>query len=469
MGINLDELRGQIRGLLAAKRGDEAVDLLDAAADEAGDAVDEIVANAERSGRTDLLASEQRAFDAARKTAQAVAAMRSNTYKQLAAESRRAGQKAADDFEKRTTPVTARVTNEPGVYRPDGEHSFFRDLVHRSEDPAAGERLARHQEGTKTEQRDAATSAFGALVPPQYLTAQYAENLRAGRPFLNAVTSLALPSEGMSLEVPRGTTATTVLQQTTENTGVSETDFDETTLSVPVRTHSGQQDVSRQGLDRGRGVDQIIMSDLASAYATRVDWEALNGTGASGTMFGVRSTTGISTVTCLTASAIAHIRGIIDASQQIASTRFAAPTLIVAHPRRWGFWAAATDSSGRPLVDVSASGMNTWGAGNLSGNGPVGSIAGIPVVLDPNIPTTVSTSTITGATEDVVIVTRREDVLHWSEPGSPEPLRVRYDATGAGNLTVKIVAWGYNAFDAGRYPTATRILTGSGFGTPSFA
>jgi len=46
--------------------------------------------------------------------------------------------------------------------------------------------------------------------------------------------------------------------------------------------------------------------------------------------------------------------------------------------------------------------------------------------------------------------------------GPGRPLLIRAEQTGAGNLTVKFVVYGYSAFTAGRYPLATGDITGTG-------
>jgi HK97 family phage major capsid protein len=374
--------------------------------------------------------------------------------------------------------VPARVTSEPEVYTRGGEHSFLHDALVRSLDPEAAARIQRNQAmGRDRLDREGrasvATAGFGALVVPQFLTDMYAEVVRAGRPFLNAVTSNDLPDEGMTLNIPRGTTGTSVLQQTTENTAVASVTFDETTLAVPVCTYAGDQDVSRQAFDRGRNVDQIIMSDLAADYATRVNFDAINGTGTNNRHLGILSTTnGVTTVTfsgtALTTTAAGLHSKVADAIQRVNSTRFMSPTVIFMHPRRWGWLTAAVDTTGRPLVvPNSQSPMNAIGVGRAAEFGQVvGTMLGLPVVTDASIPTTVSSSTISGAAEDVVIVTRAPDVHIFED--SPGPALVEFRETLAGSLSVKIVAWGYSAFTAGRYPSATAIVSGSSLVTPTF-
>jgi HK97 family phage major capsid protein len=396
---------------------------------------------------------------------------------QVNEEARNAALEAQKKYGKGDTKPTsgARVTNEPVTYRLGGDHSFVFDAMMRSNDPEARERIERNQkEGMarlRAEGRDVGTSAFGALVVPQYLTDMYAEVVRAGRPLLNAVNNLALPPQGMTLNIPRGTTGTVVASQSDQGDAVTSVDFDETTLVVPVVTIAGQQNLSRQAIDRGTGVDQIIMQDLASAYATQQDNQAINGDGSNGTYAGILSTTGVTTVTyanvAATTTAAALHSKVADAIQRINSTRYMAPTLIVMHPRRWGYLTSATDTTGRPLVvpNVQAP-QNAIGVGEAAGYGQiVGVMLGLPVMTDANVPTTVSTWTGGGA-QDVVIVTRAPDLHLWEN--TVGPTTVEFRETLAGNLQVKVVAHGYSAFTAERWPTATAVVSGSSLGTPTF-
>lgn len=361
---------------------------------------------------------------------------------------------------------TVTVTNEPDIYNEHSEHSFFADaLAAPKGNAAAQDRLARHQaHETKLETRDIGTSAAGALVVPQYLTNLFAENLTAGRPFLNAVQSLPLPNEGMTINIPRGTTATSVAAQSAENAALDETDFDETTLTVNVRTYGGQQDVSRQAIDRGRGVDSIIYADLVAQYAATSDADAIAADGTSGTHLGVLSVSGTNAVAYTDASpTVAECYPkIADAIQRVNSNRYMPADLIVMHPRRWGWFMSNVDSSSRPLV-VPAANMpqNAFGVGTNGGVGVVGQIMGVTVVVDANIPTTLG-----GGTEDAILVMRASDAIIMEEASAPR--RFEFEQTAGGNLTVKLGVFGYQAFTAGRYPTGISKITGTGLAAPTF-
>ena len=370
-----------------------------------------------------------------------------------------------DDAEKATE---VRVGAEPLTYSERSGTSFFRDLYASQlhHDVSAQGRIARHSSEMDVEYRDSSTASFAGLVVPQYLTQLAAELARAGRPFANLCTQLPLPSDGMTINISRVTTGSTAAVQATENSAVSEQDLDDTLLTVDIRTIAGQQDVSRQALDRGTGVDAIIMADLSSAIATTLDEGCIYGDGTSGALLGLNNITGKNDVTFTTGSPTVALLypKILDAIQQINSTRYAGPNLIIMHPRRAAFMQAAVDSSNRPLVvPVANVPQNTMGVGPTAGYGLNGlQIAGIPVVVDANISTTGGASN----TEDSIFVVRREDMLLFESAGAPS--MVRMDQTLGGQLTVKIVAFQYAAAVFGRYPGSISKVSGTGLIAPPF-
>ncbi len=384
----------------------------------------------------------------------------------------------------------ARVTAEERTYSAErsrrGTASFFADAfrMRESNDPHAFERLARHARETEVEgeltERAMTTGGFAGLVVPQYLVDMYALILRTGRPVANLVQGMPLPDQGMQLIIPRGTTGATAASQATENSSVSSTDEVWANLTVPVVTIAGQQDVSRQSLERGTpGIDELIYLDLGAAYHAELDRQVLNGSGASNQMLGILGTSGINASTAYgvaltpglfglkTAGGIAAIAG--------AGTRVV-PNLIVQHPRRWGWLNGQSDSTGRPLVVPGVGGpMNVLALnsspGAYSGDGDptstgtvesVGSLQGLPLVTDANVPTNMGT-----LNEDVEIVMDRRHAILW-EDGDGQPRQLRFEQTLGNQLTVKLVIYGYAAFTAGRYPVAFSKVggadSGAGFG-----
>ena len=369
-----------------------------------------------------------------------------------------------DDAEKATE---VRVGEEPLTYSETSGRSFFRDQYasQMHHDPSAQQRIARHSAEMDVEYRDSSTASFAGLVVPQYLTQLAAELARAGRPFANLCTQLPLPSDGMTINISRVTTGSTAAVQATENSAVSEQDLDDTLLTVDIRTVAAQQDVSRQALDRGTGVDAIIMADLSSAIATALDLGCLYGDGTSGALLGLNNITGKNDVVYTDGSpTVAEFYPkLLDAIQQINSNRFAGPDLIVMHPRR-AAWLQAAVADSRPLVlpEVNVP-QNAMGVGPTSGYGSFGlQVAGIPVVVDANV----KTDTGAGSNEDSVFVVRRADMLLFESAGAPS--MVRMDQTLGGQLTVKIVAFQYAAAVFGRYPAAISQVMGTGLVAPTF-
>jgi HK97 family phage major capsid protein len=375
---------------------------------------------------------------------------------------------------------SARVTSEPRTYtaRADasGTASFFRDayLSEFKQNRGARERLERHgnevvAHGEMTE-RATTTGSFAGLIVPQYLTDQAALLVRAGRPFANTCQKLQIPDQGTQFQIPRGTTGASAAVQATENTSVSSTDEVWANVTVNVATIAGQQDVSRQSIERGTpGIDALIYLDLSGAYGVALDVQVLSGSGSAGQVLGVLNTAGVNQATAFAAAATpttfyTKTAGELNA---VATTRFMAPTVIAMHPRRWYWMVGQVDTTGRPLVVPSTNGpfnafaVQDGSPDDIGGKQAVGWMQGLPVILDASIPTAVGTGP-----EDQVIVYRNTDLLLW-EDGDGMPKELRFEQTLGNQLTIKLVVYGYIAFTAGRYPTAVGIVGGNA-GTAGF-
>ena len=367
-----------------------------------------------------------------------------------------------------------RVGAEPRTYSRETERagrSFFSDAwasVRGNMD--ALERQQRHLREVKVHkeisERAVTSGTFGGLVVPQYLVEMAAPKLRNGRPLANIVSRHQLPEQGMNLVIPRGTTGASADVQASENTAVSNTDEAWADLTVPVRTVSGQQDVSRQSLERGAGVDQLIYSDLARAYMAAVGTQVISGTGGSGQVLGILNTAGIGAATAFGAAVSAT-----NFNSKIAGANVAvwsagqgiAADALVMHPRRWGWLTGQVDTTGRPIVQANpAAAYNTAAIGAMGGealgDSPTPFVgvhsSGLPVLLDLNIPTTVGTNS-----EDVVLALD-SDELHLWEDGDGLPRQLSFEQTTGGSLTTKLVVYGYIAFTAGRYPQAVAKVGG---------
>lgn len=368
-----------------------------------------------------------------------------------------------------TTTVQVRVTNEPDMYTHEAE-TFIRDLyaAQVKGDAAAAQRLARHQ-AYEVEKRAVTTTTMGGVIPPQYLVDLYAKAPRNGRIYADQANHQKLPDEGMSIIIPRFTAGLATGIQATQNTAVTTQDPTEVDLTVPVATIAGYSAVSRQTLERGSYSEPILFEDLIARYNANLDVQALSGSGAAGQMLGVLNTAGVSAATVSTATVVALYPKISDVIQQI-NTAFGGlgyvADKIIMHPRRFGAFTAALDSSNRPLlVPAQMPGAsNAMAAGGaVAAYGYTGTLLqGLPVYTDANIPTNLGA----GTNEDRVIV-QCSQVVHLWERDS-DPVTLGFEQTAGNQLQVQLVAYGYAAFTAGRYPAASGVVSGTGLVPPTF-
>jgi HK97 family phage major capsid protein len=365
----------------------------------------------------------------------------------------------------------ARVGREERTYNPSADVSFIADIVGRSfGDADAAGRLARHMQEERVERpgaesRAIGTSALGAIVVPQYLVDLYAPKARAGRKLADLANKHQLPSEGMTATIPLITTGSTAAAQSSQNASVSETNIAETDLSVPVITIAGQQTVSAQAVARGRNTESIVVADLVSAYNTKLDSLIINGTGSSGEYVGIISTTNVNSITYTSGSptgALAY-SAILNAVQTAETATFKSPDLIVMHPRRWASLLAYV-STNQTLFGVQGAGVLQAGAGIAPDYSvPVaGTIAGINVITDGNIPTNANSAT----NQDTILVLNTSE-LHLFEDAQA-PLMIRAEQTSAASLGVLLVVFGFSAFTADRYGAAHSRIVGTGLVTPTF-
>jgi len=139
------------------------------------------------------------------------------------------------------------VTKESMTYDRDGKNSFVRDMIGAQlrNDRASWERLNRHQQEVAIETRDISRTdgAGGDFVPPIYLINEYAEFARAARVTADLVTNMALPAGTDSINIPQITTGTLAAFQSADNSATTTRDMVSSTVTAPVRTISGYENV----------------------------------------------------------------------------------------------------------------------------------------------------------------------------------------------------------------------------------
>jgi HK97 family phage major capsid protein len=355
------------------------------------------------------------------------------------------------------------VKSEPRTYTKRSDSSFIRDAYNAqfNNDFAAKERLSRHMQEERVERRDVTSANFAGLIVPQFLTELAAPFARAGRVFMDVSRKHALPADGLTISISKVTTGSATAVQT-EGAAVQETNMDDTKLDVSVLTIAGQQNVSRQALERGTNVDSLVSADLISAYHTKLDQTYVT----TGTDSLTNSITQVITYTDASPTVAELYPKIMDGIQRIQTNFFGGPNFILMHPRRLAFILAALDNSNRPLAVPTSNGpLNAFAVGDGSvvyGNSGY-TIAGLPVITDANVITTNGV----GGDEDVIIIGNTQESHLW-EDGDGAPMMLRFEEPKVAELDVTMVVYGYSAYTAKRYPNAFALIGGTGLVTPTF-
>lgn len=368
--------------------------------------------------------------------------------------------RAAEAAELRKVIGGAVVKNEARTYSLQADTSFIRDAyaAQFNNDYMASERLARHMSEERIERRDVTSTNFAGLVVPQFLTDLAAPFARAGRVTADLARKHQLPNEGLTISISKVTTGTAVASQS-EGATVQETNMDDTKLDLTVKTFAGQQNVSRQALERGTNIDSLVMADLVSAYHTTLNTAVVAELLASAGQ-AVTYTDASPTVAELYPK-------LVDAIQKVQTTFFAGPNVIIMHPRRLGMILAAVDGQNRPLAvpTPSSSGQPAYAYGSGApqyGNSGY-SILGLPVYTDA----TISIVEGAGTNQDTIYIGNSQE-LHLWEQGSGEPMMLRFEQPKAAELDVTMIVYGYSAFTANRYANAWAQINGTGLVTPTF-
>jgi HK97 family phage major capsid protein len=372
-----------------------------------------------------------------------------------------------------------RITKEEPTYRDGnapGDHSYYKDLwaATRYGDQDALARLQRNNEETRDLIRTDTTSV-GEFVPPAWLLELYQPGIRASRRVTaNLVRQMALPGGTDSLNVPRISTNPTVAAQTTDNAAVNEVDTVSATVTAPVVTFAGQNDVAIQVLEQSPlagGFDSLIFAELLADMDRYVDTQVLNGTGANGQVKGIvvvamANTTNRTAYTDASATVPEMFPAYSQVVSKVTTNRKDTVEAFVMHPRRWYWTAGSVDGSNRAYVVPTAGGPNNaYGTISNSGlaEGSVGQIFGIPVYLDPNVPVLLTNGAGAAGTEDIVLAAKFSDmILFESTPRTrvlPEVL--------SGTLTTRLQVYEYAAFTAERAPTGVGCIYDTGMSAPS--
>lgn len=444
--------------------------------------VEVILAGANQEGRSNLTEEEDRRCEELKNVVQLAKSAQEGsknklrqalaTKSELAEQEERFKSVTVTSAGKRTKPKydeVMRVGSEPRVYSRESDpvgKQFLSDVVKSKlfSDVGSNERLARHMHEERIERpqylerASDSTAQFTGLTVPQYLTDMVAPAVAAMKPFADLCTNQhQLPADGMSVNISKITTATTAgLQPTGENNALVSQAAQDTLLTIPVQTAGGWVNISRQAIDRGTGIDDVILQDLFKRYYTDLDNQLLN-----------QATTGLANISTSTAAAGTTgpniVSAIIGGMSRMESTLlgFGGPTHAVMHPRRW-YYLQSQFGSTFPLINWAANQVPTNQAGIAFGNQYGSQVRGklpngLDVVADANVTTT--------GTDEIYVVSRDECHL-WTDPA--QPAFIRAEQPNATSLGVLLVVYGYYAYTFNRYTGAQQKITQAGFTAPTF-
>lgn len=376
--------------------------------------------------------------------------------------------------------ATVAVTSEPNpVYRKgdSSSPSFFRDMAAFQLNTNFGadvtlhgarERLAKSQE-TRANDLTTTAGAGGEFAPPLWLIEDFVPLARPARVTADLCVKDTLPSGVSSINLPKVSGGTTVAVQATQGTALSDTAMTTTSVTSGITTIGGKQIVAMQLLQQsGIPFDQVILSDLALAYAGALDIQVLTGSGSSGQLRGLKNGASVGATTFTSASpavtsataANSFYNKVISAINSVFVGRYLPPTAIVMHPQRWNWVLEGLDSQVRPLVVPNGPMFNGVGTDNgPTAQGATGTLLGLPVYVDPNIPVTLGG----GTNQDVVYVLRQPDVYLWESALQ----QASFDATYADQASILFRVLGYAAFIPDRFGPSVNAINGTGLVTPT--
>jgi len=285
-----------------------------------------------------------------------------------------------------------------------------------------------NDEDAKSYLRAAADTTDNAgLIPTRQLTEVINPLSNADRPFIDSVSSAALPDAGMTFEIPKLTQVPTVAV-TAEGAAPSQTDQNVSFLSVDVKKYAGRQIFSVELLDRSSpAFFAELVRQMEFAYAKATDAAVGTALITGGTDGGNRT---------LTAANIQDF--ISDAAVSIYKGTLGFATNIVVSPEQWGALMGLVDGSNRAVFTQTINPQNA--SGNLTPTNIRGNIGGLNL--------RVSTA-LTDGTGDNTMIVINPDSYTWYE-STKYRLETNVISTGQ----IDVAYYGYGAI-------ATKVAAGA--------
>jgi HK97 family phage prohead protease len=208
------------------------------------------------------------------------------------------------------------------------------------------------------------TTDNSGLIPTRQLTEVINPLSNADRPFIDSISTAALPDAGMTFEIPKLTQVPSVAL-TAEGAAPSEQDQNISFLSVNVGKYAGSQKFSVELLDRSSpAFFSELVRQMEFAYAKATDSAVGSAIITGGTDGGNRT---------LTAANIQDF--ISDAAVSIYSGTLGFAENIVVSPEQWGALMGLVDGSNRAVFTQTINPQNA--SGNLTPTNVRGNIGGL--------------------------------------------------------------------------------------------
>jgi HK97 family phage major capsid protein len=271
------------------------------------------------------------------------------------------------------------------------------------------------------------TTDNAGLIPTRQLTEVINPLSNADRPFIDSISSGALPDAGMTFEIPKLTQAPTVAE-TAEGAAPSDTDQNVSFLSVSVKKYAGQQTFSVELLDRSSpAFFSELVRQMEFGYAKATDAAVGNIIGQVATDGGNRT------------MSAANIQDFIsDAAVSIYSNTLGFAQNIVVSPEQWGALMGLVDGSNRAVFTQTINPQNA--SGNLTPTNVRGNIGGLNLRV----------SRYLSGTGDQTMIVINPDAFTWYE-SSKYRLETNLISTGQ----IQVAYYGYGALankvNAGAY------------------
>lgn len=357
------------------------------------------------------------------------------------------------------------LVKSPDVYERGSEQSFLRDLFrgnHRNDQDAL-ERLRTNNAQMAERAIGTTATAGGELSPPSWMVDEYEKLARSARVVADLLNKQPLPAGVSSIPVPKITSGTSVAEQSTQGSALSETDMVTSSVDAKVGTVGGLQTVNLQLLDQSPiNIDNLVFDELAAAHGEALDALVINGNIAD--RKGLLNATGTNSVSYVDSTPTfgEFWPKLVNAELLVKQNRKRPVTAIAMKPRRWAWLQTQLDGAGNPMVldALSAAHPSFAQSEGSIPEGFVGVIRGsmLPVYVDENIPGNLNTD------QDAVLVFRPEDIPLYESDLRAES----FTETKAKELQVVFRLFSYYTIAAERSPKSISKITGTGLAAPSF-